>query len=69
MIETEPRKYTQEELDSDDYVLALCECPLPIGEYGIVIDRRNEEPSDGWYEFKCKKCGLKGRVYARRDRF
>lgn len=45
----------------EDYVIAICQCPLPFPA-GIMIPKSFKN-DNGWYSFKCTKCGLEGQVY------
>jgi len=59
--ETEPRPI-KDYVDSTRYVTAICRCPVPL-TMGIVIDKEKCISDDGWYHFRCTKCGLRGKVY------
>lgn len=51
-----------EYVNNDDYVCALCKCPVPMN-LGIVIDKRKyKRDESGFYHFHCNKCGLNGYV-------
>ena len=42
-----------------DRVYAMCMCPLPV-TYGLDLGKRIAGKIE--YPFKCKKCGLEGKV-------
>jgi hypothetical protein len=49
-------------VNNDDYVCALCKCPIPMN-FGIVIDKSKYKKDEyGFYHFHCNKCGLNGCV-------
>lgn len=50
-----------EEIKDDNYIYAVCECPV-LSNYGIKIAKRQRTTDSKEYRFKCKKCGLEGVV-------
>lgn len=59
-----PTKYTQEQLNSNRYVIGLCTCS-PVN-YGVVMDKTEIEPDkEGFYCCQCANCGEIVRVYSR----
>ena len=60
-IITQPQPISSVDNSNNDYVFAVCKCPV-LMDHGIIIDKRIHKSDNGVYKFKCEKCGLEGEV-------
>lgn len=58
IIEAEPKFVN--EFDSKKYVYGVCQCPMDINHYAIVLPKTIGKEI---YVYKCRYCGAKGTIY------